>query len=175
MDRRILLLAACAALLPGLAAAGPRPGQRIAVTPTLLEQQGPRWAGVPKRMQDVFVTELVSSGMQAGPVPGGRRSLTLSGDVDPSTRKQFRGRGFSYVLTSVLTGGSRGRQGRQAGSPTVSTRLIDTSTGEIVWVRREPLGVSVGGFGGGVDDNRVTEALRKPVKRLVADLKATKL
>lgn len=42
--------------------------------------------------------------------------------------------------------------------------LIDTSTGEIVWAdkARHEQQVSVGGFGGGVDDARVFEKTVKP-------------
>ncbi len=63
----------------------------------------------------------------------------------------------------------------------LNARLIDTSTGEIVWAdearaEEASVKVSVGGFGGGVDDNRMFDKVMKPViQQLTASLKAADL
>ena len=63
-----------------------------------------------------------------------------------------------------------------------NARLIETSTGEIVWAdeaRGEDsnVRVSVGGFGGGVDyDERMFDKVMKPaIQQLTASLKAADL
>jgi hypothetical protein len=54
--------------------------------------------------------------------------------------------------------------------------LIDTSTGEIVWSHTASQQVSVGGFGGGVDDRRMFNRVGRPViRQLTASLKAADL
>jgi curli biogenesis system outer membrane secretion channel CsgG len=63
----------------------------------------------------------------------------------------------------------------------MNARLIDTSTGEIVWAdeargEEGSVKVSVGGFGGGVDDDRMFDKVLKPViQQLTASLKAADL
>lgn len=144
---------------------------RIGVAPTVSGAGGPKWAGLPAAMQDVFVTELVDRGMTAASVKAG-------GSLDRGELRALRGRGFRYVLTSVLAG--KGRSGRgsakgrgQQGGGTLNARLIDTSTGEVVWAKQEPLGVSVFGMGGGVDD--LKRVARPLVRSLVGSLKAANL
>ena len=158
--------------------------------------------------QDVFVTELVKSGkfrvvereqlealMQ-------EKNLTLSGDVDTSTAVRVgKLLGVNYLLTGAVTeygttshsvdtpsGGLGGHWvpgvsvGKNEFVAAVNARLIDTSTGEIVWAD-EGRGsetnsrVHVGGFGGGVDgDTRMFDKVMKPViQKLVASLKAADL
>jgi len=153
--------------------------------------------------QDVFVTELVKSGrfrvvereqLQALMA---EKNLTLSGDVDPSSAVKIgKLLGVNYLLTGAVTeygttdksahGSGIGRlPGFSAGKRTfvaaLNARLIDTSTGEIVWAdegREEESStkVSVGGFGGGVDDNAMFDKVLKPViQKLTASLKAADL
>ena len=63
----------------------------------------------------------------------------------------------------------------------VSVILIDTSTGEILWAdeataEESSVKVSVGGFGGGVDDDRMFDKVMKPcIQKLTASLKAADL
>jgi curli biogenesis system outer membrane secretion channel CsgG len=154
--------------------------------------------------QDVFVTELVKSGkfrvvereqlealMQ-------EKGLTLSGDVDPkSAIKVGKLLGVNYLLTGSVTeygaqkkgahgSGFGGLPGFNVGKTTftaaLNARLIDTSTGEIVWAdeaRSEDShsNVDVGGFGGGVEnDERMFDKVMKPcIQQLTASLKAADL
>ena len=113
-----------------------------------------------------------------------QNNLTLSGDVDPSTAvKVGKLLGVNYLLTGAVTeygntdvsgaGGNRKRAANQRQRNLglgVKTKLIDTSTGEVVWadeVRAQQPGlkVSVGGFGGGVDDERVYNRALKDCAR----------
>jgi curli biogenesis system outer membrane secretion channel CsgG len=154
-------------------------------------------------MQDVFVTELVKSGkfrvvereqLQALMA---EKNLTLSGDVDPNTAVKIgKLLGVNYLLTGSVTEygvtdkGAHGRSvgripGFAAGKRTfvaaVNARLIDTSTGEIAWAdeasaEESSVKVNVGGFGGGVDDDRMFDKVMKPViQQLSASLKAADL
>ncbi|MBL8205775.1 MAG: hypothetical protein JNM09_16190 [Blastocatellia bacterium] len=152
-------------------------GQRLAVLPFRHKGNNQWWHhGGAEAMQDVFVTELVKSGkftvvereqLQAGLK---QNNLVLSGDVDPSTAvKVGKLLGVNYLLTGSVTEygntDARGKTRKGKLGINVATQLIDTSTGEIVWadeVRSEtPRNVSVGGFGGGVDDNRLYNNLIK--------------
>ena len=150
--------------------------------------------------QDVFVTELVKSGrfrvvereqlealMQ-------EKGLTLSGDVDPKTAvKVGKLLGVNYLLTGAVTEyGTTGTNvdtpwvgnlpsvsvGKKTFTAAMNARLIDTSTGEIVWAdegrgEEKASKVHVGGFGGGVDDEHMFDKVLKPViQQLMASLKA---
>src|SRR5678815_5109639 len=113
------------------------------------------WHGGAEAAQDVFVTELVKSGkfrvvereqlealMQ-------EKGLTLSGDVDPKTAvKVGKLLGVNYLLTGAVTEyGTTGTNvdtpwvgnlpsvsvGKKTFTAAMNARLIDTSTGEIVW------------------------------------------
>jgi curli biogenesis system outer membrane secretion channel CsgG len=162
------------------------------------------WHGGAQAAQDVFVTELVKSGkfrvvereqLQALMQ---EKNLSLSGDVDPSTAVRIgKLLGVNYLLTGSVTeygatdkgghGAGIGRiPGFSAGKRTfvaaLNARLIDTSTGEIVWsdeARSEDssVRVSVGGFGGGVEnDERMFDKVMKPcIQQLTASLKAADL
>ena len=149
-------------------------GQRLAVLPFQNKTNNQSWhQGGAQAMQDVFVTELVKSGkfsvVEREQLEAllKKNNLALSGDVDPSTAvKVGKLLGVNYLLTGAVTesgntdvssGGNKARK-RSLGM-NVKTKLIDTSTGEIVWAkeaRAEESGVkvSVGGFRGGVDDDR---------------------
>jgi curli biogenesis system outer membrane secretion channel CsgG len=153
--------------------------------------------------QDVFVTELVKSRkfvvierekinaiMQ-------EKGLTLSGDVDAKTAMQIgKLLGVNYMLTGALT--EYGNTDTNAHGPGVgnlpsfgvhkrvfvaalNARVFNVSTGEIVWAdeaRKEESSssVSVGGFGGGVHDDRMFDKVLKPIiQELVASLKSSDL
>ena len=153
--------------------------------------------------QDVFVTELVKSGKfrvvdrEALAALMQEKNLTLSGDVDPKTAVRVgKLLGVNYLLTGAVTeygvtekgahgSGFGGIPGFSAGKKefvaAMNARLIDTSTGEIVWAdeargTESSTKVSVGGFGGGVDDSRMFDKVMKPViQQLTASLKAADL
>jgi curli biogenesis system outer membrane secretion channel CsgG len=63
----------------------------------------------------------------------------------------------------------------------MNARLIDTSTGEIVWAdegraEEASIKVSVRGIGGGVDDERMFDKVLKPViQQLAASIKSADL
>jgi curli biogenesis system outer membrane secretion channel CsgG len=159
--------------------------------------------GGAEAMQDVFVTELVKSGkfrvvereqLQALMQ---EKNLTLSGDLDPSTAvKMGKILGVNYLLTGSVTEygvtdkGGHGRgvgrlpgfsAGKRSFVAAVNARLIDTSTGEIAWAdeasaEESSVKVSVGGFGGGVDDDRMFDKVMKPViQQLTASIKSADL
>lgn len=196
-----VLLAAL--LVPALAeAAGEKP--RIAVLEFKNKADNQWWySGGAEAAQDVFVTELVKSGkfrvvereqLQALME---EKNLTLSGDVDPATAvKVGKLLGVNYLLTGAVTEygaseanahgpGVRRLPGFSVGKKTfvaaMNARLIDTDTGEIVWAdeasgEEGSARVSVGGFGGGVDDDRMFDKVMKPViQQLVVSLKAADL
>ena len=153
--------------------------------------------------QDIFVTELVKSRkftvierekinaiMQ-------EKGLTVSGDIDPKTAMQIgKLLGVNYMLTGALT--EYGNTDTNAHGPGVgrmpsfgvhkrefvaamNARLINVSTGEIVWAdearkSESSSSVSVGGFGGGVHDDRMFDKVLKPIiQELIASLKAADL
>ena len=149
--------------------------------------------------QDVFVTELVKSGKfrviereQLAALMR-EKNLSLSGDVDPSTAVQAgKLLGVEYLLTGAVT--EYGASTAQAGSRSIgglpsfgvkrkkfaaamNARLINTTTGEIVWAddaREETKSakVKVAGIGGGVDDDAQFDRVLKPVvQTLVQSLK----
>lgn len=153
--------------------------------------------------QDIFVTELVKSRkfavierekinaiMQ-------EKGLTVGGDIDAKTAMQIgKLLGLNYLLTGAVTeygntdtnahgGGIGNLPGfgvhKRSFVAALNARLINVSTGEIVWAdeaRKEESSssVSVGGFGGGVHDDRMFDKVLKPcVQQLVASLKAADL
>jgi curli biogenesis system outer membrane secretion channel CsgG len=209
--KRISTLALCAALLlamfaaPGLTrAAGKSDKPRLAVLEFKNKADNQWWwHGGAEAAQDVFVTELVKSGkfrvvereqLQALMQ---EKNLTLSGDVDPSTAVRIgKLLGVNYLLTGAVTeygvtdksahGSGIGRlpgfsAGKRSFVAALNARLIDTSTGEIVWAdeasqEESSVKVSVGGFGGGVDDERMFDKVMKPcIQKLTASLKAADL
>lgn len=155
-------------------------------------------------MQDVFVTELVKSGKfrvidrERLDAIMREKNLTLSGDVDPSTAVEIgKLLGVEYFLTGSVTeygateagahgSGRRGLPGFGVGKKTfvaaANARIIDAQTGEILWAdeargEESNVKVSVGGFGGGVDnDERMFDKVMKPVvQELTASIKAADL
>lgn len=153
--------------------------------------------------QDVMVTELVKSRkfvvIEREKINAilQEKGLTLGGDVDPKTAMQIgKLLGLNYLLTGSVTeygntdvgahgSGFRGIPGFGAGKrkfvAALNARLINVSTGEIVWAeeaRKEEssIKVDVGGFGGGVSDDRMFDKVMKPcIQELVASLKAADL
>ncbi len=208
--KRIVSLALCACLLCVFAftltasAADKSTKPRIAVLEFKNKADNQWWySGGAEAAQDVFVTELVKSGkfrvvereqLQALMQ---EKNLTLSGDVDPATAvKVGKLLGVNYLLTGAVTeygvtdkgahGSGIGRlPGFSAGKrnfvAALNARLIDTSTGEVVWAdeasaEESSVKVSVGGFGGGVDDQRMFDKVMKPcIQQLTASLKAADL
>ena len=208
--KRISTFALCAALLlavfavPVVTQAASSDKPRIAVIEFKNKADNQWWYhGGAEAAQDVFVTELVKSGKfrvvereQLAALMQ-EKNLTLSGDVDPkSAVKIGKLLGVNYLLTGAVTeygvtdkgahgsgigrlpGFSAGKRGFKAA---MNARLIDTSTGEIVWAdeasgEESSVKVSVGGFGGGVDDDRMFDKVLKPViQKLTASLKASDL
>lgn len=200
--KRTVSLALCAALVLVVAsvafAADKSTKPRLAVLEFKNKADNQWWYhGGAAAAQDVFVTELVKSGkfrvvereqlealMQ-------EKNLTLSGDVDPSTAVRVgKLLGVNYILTGAVTeygntnvggGGFGVSAGKKKFVAAMNARLIDTSTGEIVWAdeaREEEasIKVSVFGVGGGVDDDRMFDKVLKPViQQLTASLKAADL
>ncbi|MBS1808355.1 MAG: hypothetical protein JST84_09200 [Acidobacteria bacterium] len=160
-------------------------GQRLAVLPFQHKADNQWWYhGGAEAAQDVFVTELVRSGKFSGVVEREQlaaqlkqNNLTLSGDVDPSTAvKVGKLLGVNYLLTGSVTeygntsvgGGGFGKARKAKPGMRVTTNLIDTSTGEIVWADEvRSSNVSVFGVGGGVDDNRRSSKLMQDCARQV--------
>lgn len=207
--KRVTTLALCAALLatvavPMVAGAAASDKPRIAVIEFKNKADNQYWwHGGAEAMQDVFVTELFKSGKfrvvereQLAALMQ-EKNLTLSGDLDPSTAVRVgKLLGVNYLLTGSITeygvtdkGGHGSGIGRLPGFSAgkrnfvaaVNARLIDTSTGDIVWAdeasaQESSVKVSVGGFGGGVDDERMFDKVMKPViQQLVASIKSADL
>jgi curli biogenesis system outer membrane secretion channel CsgG len=184
-------------------AAGDKP--RIAVLEFKNKADNQWWFhGGAEAAQDVFVTELVKSGKfrvidreQLAALMQ-EKNMSLNGDIDPATAVQA-GKlfGCQYFLTGAVTeygatgteahgAGVHGLPGFSGGKRTftaaMNARIIDTTTGEIVWAdeaRGEDahFRLSIGGFGGGVtDDERMFDKVMKPIiQTLVASIKAADL
>jgi curli biogenesis system outer membrane secretion channel CsgG len=206
--KRVFALSLCVALfavllVPMAQAASDKP--RIAVLEFKNKADNQWWYhGGAEAAQDVFVTELVKSGKfrvvereQLAALMQ-EKNLTLSGDVDAKTAVQMgKLLGVTYLLTGAVTEygtqgtsvdapGARGLPGFSMGKKSfvaaLNARLIETSTGEIVWAdeaRGEDSNVKVrvGGYGGGVDhDERMFDKVMKPaIQQLTASLKAADL
>jgi curli biogenesis system outer membrane secretion channel CsgG len=195
-----------ALLVPALAVAKPQSTKpRVAVLEFKNKADNQWWwHGGAAAAQDVFVTQLVKSGKfrvverEQLEALMKEKGLSLSGDVDPSTAvKVGKLLGVNYLLTGAVTeygaeehgahgGGFRGLPGFGVGKKNfvaaLNARLIDTSTGEVVWAdeaRSEDshVKVDVGGFGGGVsNDERMFDKVMKPcIEQLTASLKAADL
>jgi curli biogenesis system outer membrane secretion channel CsgG len=155
------------------------------------------YSGGAEAAQDVFVTELVKSGKfrvvereQLAALME-EKNLTLSGDVDPSTAVKIgKLLGVNYLLTGAVTeygntnvggGGFGVSAGKRKFVAALNARLIDTSTGEVVWAdeaskEEASVKVSVFGVGGGVDDDRMFDKVLKPcIQQLTASIKAADL
>ena len=171
---------------------------RIAVLEFRNKADNQWWGhGGAEAAQDVFVTELVKSGKFT---VGDRerldammqeKGLQQSGDIDPKTAiKLGKILGLNYLLTGAVTedgntdvggGGGGVSAGKRKVVAALNARLINASTGEVVWAdeatqEESSIKVSVFGFGGGVDDNRMFDKVMKPcIQKLVASLKAADL
>lgn len=198
-------LALCAVATPVTSHAAEKSSKpRLAVLEFKNKADNQWWYhGGAEAAQDVFVTELVKSGKfrvverEQLEALMREKNLTLSGDVDPSTAVRVgKLLGVNYILTGAVTeygttdkgahGSGIGRlpgfsAGKRSFVAALNARLIDTSTGEIVWAdegreEESSVKVSVGGFGGGVDDNAMFDKVLKPViQKLTASLKAADL
>ena len=208
--KRTLVSVFCLALLAGTALAPSAFAQDKAKKPRIavLEFKNKAdnqywWHGGAAAMQDIFVTELVKSGKfrvidrEQLEALLAEKNLTLSGDVDPRTAiKVGKLIGVEYFLTGAITeygeetSGAhapsvRGLPGFSVGKKTftaaANARIIETSTGEILWAdearaEEKNTKVNVGGFGGGVEDQRMFDKVMKPViSQLVASIKAADL
>jgi curli biogenesis system outer membrane secretion channel CsgG len=201
--KRNSILALCAVallavvLVPVLSAApkggGDKP--RIAVLEFKNKADNQWWShGGATAAQDVFVTELVKSGKftvvdrEQLEAMMQEKHLTQSGDIDKSTAMKLgKILGLNYLLTGAVTeygntdvsgGGGGVSAGKRKFVAALNARLINASTGEVLWAdeatqEESSVRVSVFGFGGGVDDNRMFDKVMKPcIQKLVASLKA---
>lgn len=201
--KRIVSLALCAALVLVVAsvafAADKSTKPRIAVLEFKNKADNQWWyTRGGEAAQDVFVTELVKSGKfrvverEQLEALMAEKNLTLSGDVDPATAVQIgKLLGVNYLLTGAVTeygntdssgGGGGVYAGKRKFVAAMNARLIETSTGEVVWAdearaEEASIRVSVFGVGGGVDDdNRMFDKVMKPViQQLTASIKAADL
>jgi curli biogenesis system outer membrane secretion channel CsgG len=206
MKRRIPQAVAAALVLAfaviAIAGAAPSDKPRIAVLEFKNKADNQWWwHGGAAAAQDVFVTELVKSGKfrvidreQLAALMQ-EKNLSLGGDIDPATAVQAgKLLGCQYFLTGAVTeygATSTSAHGRSVGGlpgfsggkktfvAAMNARIIDTTTGEIVWAdeaRGEDakFKLSIGGFGGGVDnDSRMFDKVMKPViQQLTASIKA---
>src|SRR3954469_23079523 len=133
--------------------------------------------------QDVFVTELVKSGKfrvvdrEQLEAMMQEKHLTQSGDIDKGTAMKLgKILGLNYLLTGAVTeygntdvsgGGGGVSAGKRKFVAALNARLINASTGEVLWAdeasqEESSVRVSVFGFGGGVDDNRMFDKVMKP-------------
>ena len=148
------------------------------------------WYEAGRAAQDMFVTELVKSGKyrvidreQLAALMQ-EKNLSLSGDIDPKTAvKAGKLLGVEYFVTGALTElgvANRGarvpgfgglpsvRVGSQKMDASIDARLINTTTGEIVWAdtakeETSDASVYVAGAGGGVEDQRKLDRVLRPV------------
>ena len=200
--KRTVSLALCAALVLVVAsvafAADKSTKPRLAVLEFKNKADNQWWySSGAAAAQDVFVTELVKSGKyrvvereQLAALME-EKNLTLSGDVDPATAVRIgKLLGVNYLLTGAVTeygntdvggGGFGVSAGKRKFVAAMNARLIDTSTGEVVWAdearaEEASVKVSVFGVGGGVDDSRMFDKVMKPViQQLTASIKAADL
>jgi curli biogenesis system outer membrane secretion channel CsgG len=202
--KRVSILALCGVALlalvvvPALSSAASADKPRIAVLEFKNKADNQWWYhGGAQAAQDVFVTELFKSGKfrvvdreQLEAIMQ-EKGLTLSGDIDPKTAMKIgKLLGVNYLLTGAVTeygntdvggGGGGVFAGKRKFVAALNARLINVSTGEIVWAdeasqEEASIKVSVFGVGGGVDDNRMFDKVMKPcIQKLVASLKAADL
>ena len=199
--KRVSILALCGVALlamvavPTLSSAAASDKPRVAVLEFKNKADNQWWYhGGAEAAQDVFVTELFKSGKfrvlereQLAAIMQ-EKNLSLSGDVDPKTAMKIgKILGVNYLLTGAVTeygntdvsgGGGGVFAGKRKFVAALNARLIDVSTGEVVWAddasqEESSVRVSVFGVGGGVDDNRMFDKVMKPcIQKLVASLKA---
>ena len=202
--KRASILALCGVALlalvaaPTLSSAASAEKPRIAVLEFKNKADNQWWYhGGAQAAQDVFVTELFKSGKfrvvdrEQLDAMMQEKGLVQSGDIDPKTAiKLGKILGVNYLLTGAVTeygttdvsgGGGGVFAGKRKFVAALNARLINASTGEIVWAdeanqEEASIKVSVFGVGGGVDDNRMFDKVMKPcIQKLVASLKAADL
>ncbi len=177
-----------AAVASSAAAAAAKP--RVAVIEFKDKTSHYSWYRAGEAAQDMFVTELVKSGKyrviereQLAAIMQ-EKGLSLSGDIDPKTAvKAGKLLGVEYLVTGALTElgvADRGarvpgvfgmpsvRVGSQKMDASIDARMINTTTGEIVWAdtakeTTSDASVYVAGAGGGVDDKRKLDRVLRPV------------
>ena len=148
------------------------------------------WYEAGRAAQDMFVTELVKTGKyrvidreQLAALMQ-EKNLSLAGDIDPKTAvKAGKLLGVEYFITGALTElgvANRGarvpgfgglpsvRVGSQKMDAAIDARMINTTTGEIVWAdtateSTSDASVFVAGAGGGVEDQRKLDRVLRPV------------
>ncbi len=197
-----VFIALAFAIVGTVAEAADNAKPRIAVLEFKNKADNQWWySGGAAAMQDVFVTELVKSGKfrvidreQLAALMQ-EKNMSLAGDIDPASAiKAGKLFGCQYFLTGAVTEygaqetGAHGGYGigfsggKKTFTAAMNARIIDTTTGEIVWAdeaRGEDahFKLSIGGFGGGVDnDTRMFDKVMKPViQQLVASIKAADL
>lgn len=185
-----------AALASSAVAAAAKP--RVAVIEFKDKTSRYSWYRAGEAAQDMFVTELVKSGKyrvidreQLAAIMQ-EKNLSLSGEIDPKTAvKAGKLLGVEYLVTGALTELGVANRGARVpgvfGMPSVSVgsqkmdasidaRMINTTTGEIVWAdtakkETSDAQVYVAGTGGGVDDkNKLDRVLRPVVIELAASM-----
>ncbi len=177
-----------AALASSAVAAAAKP--RVAVIEFKDKTSHYSWYRAGEAAQDMLVTELVKSGKyrviereQLAAIMQ-EKGLSLSGDIDPKTAvKAGKLLGVEYLVTGALTElgvADRGarvpgfgglpsvRVGSQKMDASIDARMINTTTGEIVWADTAKESTSdaqvfVAGAGGGVEDKRKLDRVLRPV------------
>ncbi|MBI5441300.1 MAG: hypothetical protein HY900_08835 [Deltaproteobacteria bacterium] len=184
----VVALGLLAALAFSAVAAAAKP--RVAVIEFKDKTQHYSWYHAGQAAQDMLVTELVKSGKyrviereQLAAIMQ-EKGLSLSGDIDPKTAvKAGKLLGVEYLVTGALTElgvADRGarvpgvfgmpsvRVGSQKMDASIDARMINTTTGEIVWADTAKESTSdaqvyVAGAGGGVEDKRKLDRVLRPV------------
>lgn len=191
MKNRLAVAAGLLATLVSSTALAAKP--RVAVIEFKDKTQHYSWYRAGEAAQDMLVTELVKSGKyrviereQLQAIMQ-EKNLSLSGEIDPKTAvKAGKLLGVEYIITGALTelgvadrgahvpGGLLGRfqpsvnVGSQKMDAAIDARMINTTTGEIVWADSAKESTSdakvfVAGAGGGVDDKRKLDRVLRPV------------
>lgn len=184
----VVALGLLAAVASSAVAAAAKP--RVAVIEFKDKTSHYSWYRAGEAAQDMFVTELVKSGKyrviereQLAAIMQ-EKGLSLSGDIDPKTAvKAGKLLGVEYLVTGALTElgvADRGarvpgvfgmpsvRVGSQKMDASIDARMINTTTGEIVWAdtakeTTSDASVYVAGVGGGVEDKRKLDRVLRPV------------
>lgn len=166
---------------------------RLAVLEFGHKALGAEWSRAGEAAQDMFITELVQSGKYSV-VDRERldalmreKNLSMSGDVDPRTAVQAgKLLGVEYILFGNVTEFGEETTKAQVGwglgvdvkrkkfIGALDVRLVDTTTGEILWAdkaRKEESNVKVFvmGSGGGVDDRRMFDKVLLPCVQELAN------
>jgi curli biogenesis system outer membrane secretion channel CsgG len=204
--KRLMALGVCAVLATAVWAPALQAGDKPRIAVLQFQSKADNqwwWHGGADAAQDVFVTELVKSGKftvvereQINAIMQ-EKGLVQSGDVSAATAMQIgKLLGVQYMLAGSVTEygvtdkGAHARgigrlpgfnAGKRSFVAAMNARIFNVSTGEIVWAdearaEESSVKVSVGGIGGGVDDERMFDKVMKPViQELTASIKASDL